>query len=169
MQYCRYMKLAAVALVGVTACMGFDGDPAVFVVNGEPTFGYAWSMPTGYSTNVAGIDYEGWQITFTKGASCHVGGGDEGAGLTIVSPLTTTSPNTNLPPLSTTTIPITTFGTDITFEMASLDVRGSIAPSGSLRLTTYGADEVAGSFSARDTLLDSSTYEGTFRAPRCRE
>lgn len=167
-----------VLALAIGACSSQPGDPSTFVHDGKTIAGYAWSGP--YS-ELADYPYDsgyvGWQVWFTNTDYCPTTGSEGLGSLVIVTPELVYKPSTQLPTLASPVLPIVLYDTitlppGITAPEAIVYGQDFASISGTLTLSTFNEDEVAGSFDARvDMPLESSNEmheaHGTFVAPRC--
>lgn len=158
----------AVLLCAIAACTGIPGDAQTLVAGGEPVAGYAWSGAGSLCCNTDGTENVGWQVWFTNTDFCPTRGDQSSGLLMILSPERVKPPSTALPALPSLTLPIHDPG-DIVDPMAYMGTNDVRSVIGTLTLTTYGMDEIAGRFTGTGTNLDGKQVEvhGTFVAHDC--
>ena len=160
----------ALILFALTACTGIPGNQDAFVLDGQPVAGYAWTGPGSYCCDIDGTENVGWQIWFTNTDYCPTKGSDAIGFLEILSPARVQAPSTELPVLSSQTVPIT-FVTDYTLKdpIAYIGTDNVEDVDGTLALSTYSTDEVAGTFTGKARMLGGAQVDihGTFDGHRC--
>lgn len=175
MQPLSFQPVAAALLLSIAACTSVPGDPDTIVVDGEPLAGYAWMGPkSDCCADDQGTHYVAWQIAFTNTEYCPARSSDVVAVLYIVSPETVEPPSTELPTLPSLTLRIETlFRHEDLFEpLAELGIRDFESARGTLTLSRYDTEIIAGSFEATGTgILDLEDVprqaHGKFVAHRC--
>lgn len=168
----RPVAVAGVAsIICVAACSSSDPPVGVYQVNGRTAATAAYAGAGSLCCDQNGMANVAWQIWFTDTESCPADLTAAAATLFVIAPTKVTPPSTSLPDLGgSMELAIRTAPATVTTPIAVLhDIGTFAAPMGTLTLSSFDTETVAGSFSASasDQAGVAYTFAGSFTATAC--